>query len=130
MKTVMVVGTVFVLALTFFNVDGFISNYNVNAYLKEDLKTVDIEAISNLPTMSKVDGLITLYQNAKEQTVVENAKWELKRIYSENYFLKDNKFVKKDKDIRSFNLYDMLAEKKLLNCYNDYKNAPTMHTYC
>ena len=130
MKTVLVVGTVFVLALTFFNVDGFISNYNVNAYLKEYLKTVDIEAISNLPTMSKVDGLITLYQNAKEQTVVENAKWELKRIYSENYFLKDNKFVKKDKDIRSFNLYDMLAEKKLLNCYNDYKNAPTMHTYC
>ena len=130
MKTVLVVGTVFVLALTFFNVDGFISNYNVNAYLKEDLKTVDIEAISNLPTMSKVDGLITLYQNAEEQTVVENAKWELKRIFSENYFLKDNKFVKKDKDIRSFNLYDMLAEKKLLNCYNDYKNAPTMHTYC
>ena len=130
MKTVLVVGTVFVLALTFFNVDGFISNYNVNAYLKEDLKTVDINAIDELPTLSKVDGLITLYQNAKEQTVVENAKWELKRIYSENFFIKDNKFVKKDKDIRNFNLYDMLAEKKLLNCYNDYKNAPTMHTYC
>ena len=130
MKTVLVVGTVFVLALTFFNVDGFISNYNVNAYLKGDLKTVDIEAISNLPTMSKVDGLITLYQNAEEQTVVENAKLELIKTFNLNYYIEDDRFVKRDNDIRSFNLYDMLAEKKLLNCYNDYKNATTMHTYC
>lgn len=130
MKTVLVVGAVLVLSLTFFNVDSFISSYNVNAYLKGDLKTVDIDAISDLPTMSKVDGLITLYQNAKEQTVVEYAKWELNKIYNENFFIQDDKFVKKDNDIRCFNLYDKLAEKKLLSCYNDYKDTSTLHTYC
>lgn len=124
MKTVLVVGTVFVLALTFFNTDGFISSYNVNAYLKGDLKTVDIAAIEELPTLSKIDGLITLYKEANDLEVIEKAKITLKKVSNESLEIKDGEIVSlKDNDLRSFNLYDDIALEKLKDNYKDFKYA-------
>ena len=130
MKTVFIVATVFVLALTFFNVDGFISNYNVNAYLEGKLKTVDVVAIEELPTISKIDGLITLYKEANDSEVIEKAKITLKKISSESVVIEDGEIVSlKDNDLRSYNLYDDKAFKKLKENYKDFKNADANKYY-
>ena len=130
MKTVFIVATVFVLALTFFNVDGFISNYNVNAYLEGKLKTVDIVAIEELPTLSKIDGLITLYKESNDSEVIEKAKITLKKISNESVVIEDGEILSlKDNDIRSYNLYDDKAFKKLKENYKDFKNADVNKFY-
>ena len=122
MKTVFIVATVFVLALTFFNVDGFISNYNVNAYLEGKLKTVDIAAIEELPTISKAEGLITLYKNAKDITVADRARAALKRIAVDEFESKNGELTQLcDYDARSYNLYDAIAEKKIKENYEDFR---------
>ena len=122
MKTVLVVGATLVLALTFFNVDGFISNYNVNAYLKEDLKTVDINAINELPTLSKVDGLITLAQKANDAAVAEEARCTLKAIANKHTKIIEGEIVSlRDSDFRSFNLYDQLAFTRLRDNYQLFR---------
>jgi len=122
MKTVFIVATVFVLALTFFNVDGFISNYNVNAYLEGKLKTVDIAAIEELPTISKAEGLITLYKNTKDITVADRARAALKRIAVDEFESENGELTQLcDYDARSYNLYDAIAEKKIKENYEDFR---------
>ena len=101
------------LALT--NVNAIIANYNIERYIEGDLKTVDIEALTDLGD-NAVPELVQLYNHVEAKIDTNKITSEDFEIYSQ---LKDElkniakKYKKTDDDIFSFNFPRYKAEKAI-----------------
>ena len=125
MKAALVCASILVAGMCFFDVDGFIAKYNVEAYLDGRLTAVDMVAIRNLSSDAAVPYVFELLDDENED-VVYKAK-EVLSDYAEEMFIivhdhAENKHSVKEEayDFRRYNIHEYKAREMLLERFEEY----------
>lgn len=122
MQSVIIACSVIFIVFSFCDIDACIAKYNINAYQKGQIESIDFENLGELSS-SAVPYLADLADNAKDKEVAKQASNRVAQWAADNankrLKVEKNKFVRaKSFDFRDFTLSRYNAQKAILSMKN------------